>query len=232
MSSPLLEAKGVHKSYVMGRSPVHVLCGADLRVEAGEFVAVMGASGSGKSTLLHILGAVDTLDRGSVTFEGNELAAQSNGWRETYRNHDVGFVFQFYHLLPELNLLENIFLPCMVGTSTLGWFRGGSAARDKARKIMDTVGLSERARHRPKELSGGERQRAAIARALVNQPKLLLADEPTGNLDATTGKGIMAVLEQLHAAGQTIVMVTHDADVAARAGRSVHLVDGKVEACR
>ena len=232
MSKPLLEARGVHKSYMMGRSPLHVLRGADLEVKAGEFVAIMGASGSGKSTLLHVLGTVDTLDRGSVRFDGCDVSTQTSRWRETYRNRSVGFVFQFYHLLPELNVFENILLPCMVGSSILRWFSGGSAARREAREIMDQVGLSHRVRHRPNELSGGERQRAAIARALVNRPKLLLADEPTGNLDAATGREILAVLEQLNQGGQTIVMVTHDPDVAARAGRRVHLVNGKVRTHR
>lgn len=229
---PILEASGVHKSYMMGRSPLHVLHGAELCVEAGEFVAIMGASGSGKSTLLHILGAVDTLDRGLVKFEGKNVTTETSRWRETYRNRSVGFVFQFYHLLPELNVFENILLPCMVGASVLQWLSGGSTARAKAREIMDKVGLSDRARHRPKELSGGERQRAAIARALVNRPKLLLADEPTGNLDAATGKGILAVLKQLHAEGQTIIMVTHDPDIAARAGRVIYLLNGKVRTHR
>ncbi|MFH0980158.1 MAG: ABC transporter ATP-binding protein [Planctomycetota bacterium] len=232
MSRALLEAKGVHKSYMMGRAPVRVLRGTDLCVEAGEFVAIMGASGSGKSTLLHILGAVDAPDRGVVHFEGLDVAAQSARWRHTYRNRRVGFVFQFYHLLPELNVLENILLPCLVGTSTLRWLSNGSTARRTAREIMDKVGLAERARHRPNELSGGERQRAAIARALVNHPTLLLADEPTGNLDAATGAGILAVLKQLNQEGQTVAMVTHDPDVAARASRIVYLVNGQVRTQR
>ncbi|MCK4660255.1 MAG: ABC transporter ATP-binding protein [Phycisphaerae bacterium] len=228
MSRPLLESKGIHKSYMMGRFPLHVLCGVDMNVEAGEFVAIMGASGSGKSTLLHILGAVDAPDKGSVSFDGTEVGAQSSRWRETYRNRSVGFVFQFYHLLPELNVFENILLPRMVGISTFGWFAKGAAARADTSAIMEKVGLADRAKHRPNELSGGERQRAAIARALVNHPKLLLADEPTGNLDATTGKEILEVLEQLNREGQTIVMVTHDANIAARASRRVNLVNGKV----
>ncbi len=232
MSRPLLEAKGVYKSYMMGRSPLYVLRGADLHVQGGEFVAVMGASGSGKSTLLHILGAVDTLDQGSVKYKGHDVAAQTSPWQDAYRNHSVGFVFQFYHLLPELNVFENIVLPRMVGSSVFKWLSNGSNARAAAREIMDKVGLSDRAKHRPRELSGGERQRAAIARALVNRPTLLLADEPTGNLDAATGRGILAVLEQLNAEGQTIIMVTHDPDIAVRAGRIVYLVNGKMQTRR
>ncbi|MCP4589172.1 MAG: ABC transporter ATP-binding protein [bacterium] len=232
MSKPLLEARDVHKTYVLGKSPLHVLSGASLSIAKGEFVAIMGASGSGKSTLLHILGALDTLDRGSVTYGGLDVGAQSGRWREDYRNHSVGFVFQFYHLLPELSVFENILLPRMVGYSTLKWLVAGAGARREAREIMAKVGLDHRAKHRPNELSGGERQRAAIARALVNRPTVLLADEPTGNLDAATGRGILAVLRQLHQEGQTIAMVTHDSDVAARATRTVRLVDGRVEARR
>jgi ABC-type lipoprotein export system ATPase subunit len=217
---------------MMGRAPVHVLRGADLRVKAGEFVAVMGASGSGKSTLLHILGAVDTPDSGSVQFEGRELGAQSSGWRDNYRNRDVGFVFQFYHLLPELNVLENIVLTRMVASSAWAWWSRAAEAREEAQTLLGRLGLTHRANHRPNELSGGERQRVAIARALVCRPKLLLADEPTGNLDAATGRGILAVLERLHGEGQTIVMVTHDAEIAARAGRRVLLVNGTVQTSR
>jgi ABC-type lipoprotein export system ATPase subunit len=201
----------------------------DLRAESGEFVAVMGASGSGKSTLLHLLGAVDTPDSGTVKFEGRDVGAQSGGWRDRYRNREVGFVFQFYHLLPELNVLENIVLPRMVGQSAWGWSSVAKAARWEAEELMERLGLGHRAKHRPNQLSGGERQRAAIARALVCRPKLLLADEPTGNLDAATGKEILGVLGRLHGEGQTIVMVTHDAEIASRAERRVLLSNGKIQ---
>jgi ABC-type lipoprotein export system ATPase subunit len=228
MSNPLLQAKGLHKEYLMGRFPVHVLRGASLDVQPGEFVAVMGASGSGKSTLLHIVGALDLPDKGSVTYKGRNLFGLSRRERERIRNSDIGFVFQFYHLLPELNLFENILLPRMVGTSIPGWAGHRTEARETTRQIIEEMGLSHRVRHRPNELSGGERQRAAIARALVNQPPLLLADEPTGNLDATTGGEILDLLGRLNQEGQTIVMVTHDANVAARAHRAVELADGRI----
>ena len=229
MSKPLLQADGVFKTYVMGGSPLRVLRGVSLSVSEGEFLAVMGASGSGKSTLLHILGGLDLPDRGGVVFDGRSVFDLPRRERERLRNEEVGFVFQFYHLLPELNLFENILLPHMVGRSTLGWWSGGGReARLIAGEVMDSVGLSDRAKHRPNELSGGERQRAAIARAIVNRPRLLLADEPTGNLDANTGKGILKVLTKLNEQGQTIVMVTHDPNVARLAHRIVELTDGKV----
>ena len=230
MSNVLLEAEGVHKTYLMGRSPLRVLRGVSLKVTEGEFVAVMGASGSGKSTLLHILGALDLPDGGSVVFDGRSIFDLPRADRELLRNTEVGFIFQFYHLLPELNLFENILLPQMVGHSVLGWWLGaGGEARQAAREVMEAVGLSERATHRPNELSGGERQRAAIARAIVTRPRLLLADEPTGNLDAATGRGILDVLVKLNQQGQTIVMVTHDPHVAGLAHRVVDLVDGRLK---
>jgi len=230
MSSLLLEAEGLHKAYMMGRFPVRVLRGASTQVRQGEFVAVMGASGSGKSTLLHILGALDVPDRGRVVFKGADLFSLGRRRRERLRNREIGFVFQFYHLLPELNVFENILLPRMVGTKILDWPVARGQAREQTREIIEQVGLSHRVRHRPSELSGGERQRAAIARALANRPTLLLADEPTGNLDATTGGEILDLLYKFNEAGQTVVMVTHDARVAARAHRVVELTDGRVQA--
>jgi lipoprotein-releasing system ATP-binding protein len=178
--------------------------------------------------LLHILGALDVPDDGTVRFNGQEIFTQGVRAQERMRNQSVGFVFQFYHLLPELNVLENILLPAMVRYSVLEWMREGKRAREYARTVLEQVGLERRGRHRPNELSGGERQRAAIARALVNQPELLLADEPTGNLDATTGQGILAVLQTLNTQGQTIVMVTHDPSVADMAHRRVHLMEGRI----
>ncbi|MCP4251690.1 MAG: ABC transporter ATP-binding protein [bacterium] len=228
MSKPLLTADGVHKSYQMGRSTLRVLRGAHVEVHAGEFLAIMGSSGSGKSTLLHILGALDLPDSGRVNFDGRSIFGLPRRARERLRNSEVGFIFQFYHLLPELNVLENILLPHMVGHSLLNWWRSGRTARRQGAEVMESVGLTARAKHRPNELSGGERQRAAIARAIVNRPRLLLADEPTGNLDRKTGQGILEVLTNLNKQGQTIVMVTHDAQVAALADRVVELVDGRV----
>jgi lipoprotein-releasing system ATP-binding protein len=230
MSEPILKAAGLHKSYQMGPEALRVLRGASATVQRGEWLAIMGASGSGKSTLLHILGALDLPDEGTVQFNGQDVFTQGVRAQERMRNRSVGFVFQFYHLLPELNVLENILLPAMVRYSVLGWMREGRRARSHARTVLQQVGLEERGHHRPNELSGGERQRAAIARALVNQPELLLADEPTGNLDAKTGQGILAVLQDLNAQGQTIVMVTHDPRVAEMAHRQVQLVEGRITA--
>ncbi len=228
MSDLLLVAAGLHKSYQMGPTRLEVLKGVSMNLASGEFVAIMGSSGCGKSTLLHLLGALDVPDRGTVHFEKQSVFAGSASQRDRLRNRTFGFVFQFYHLLPELTVLENAVLPCMVGTSVAGWISSRHEHRKRARELLDRLGLGQRLRHRPNELSGGERQRVAIARALANQPRVLLADEPTGNLDAATGREIMAVLNDLNRAGQTIVMVTHDAAVAASAHRTVTLVDGRI----
>ena len=223
----ILGAEEIYKSYRMGATKVEVLKGANLAVKEGEFVAIIGASGSGKSTLLHILGALDSLDTGTVRFDGRDLSLFNVRELNRFRNKTVGFVFQFYHLLDELNVLENILLPAMAGRGVLGWLRIRRRSNNYARNLLDRLGLGERANHKPYQLSGGERQRVAIGRALMNEPKLLLADEPTGNLDSATGNAILEVLETLNAAGQTIVMVTHDERIAARAGRIITLADGK-----
>jgi len=228
----MLHARNIHKSYQMGRHQLVVLRGVSMSVAKGEFLAVTGASGSGKSTLLHILGALDLPDDGQVIMDGLDVFSQSADRREHIRCHRVGFVFQFYHLLPELTLLENVLMPRMVASSILGWTQSRRQARLDAQSIIERVGLGPRAHHRPNELSGGERQRTAIARALVNQPDLLLADEPTGNLDAKTGEGLLNLLRELHAAGQTIVMVTHDPRTAAFAQRTLNLEDGRVQAAK
>ncbi len=223
----ILGAEEIYKSYRMGATKVEVLKGANLAVKEGEFVAIIGASGSGKSTLLHILGALDSLDTGTVRFDGRDLSLFSVRELNRFRNKTVGFVFQFYHLLDELNVLENILLPAMAGRGVLGWLTIRRRSKNYARDLLDRLGLGERANHKPYQLSGGERQRVAIGRALMNEPKLLLADEPTGNLDSATGNAILEVFETLNAAGQTIVMVTHDERIAARAGRIITLADGK-----
>jgi len=224
----ILKAERLDKSYRMGATRVEVLKGLDLTVKRGEFVAIIGASGSGKSTLLHILGALDKPDKGAVSFEGRQLGRQSGRELNRFRNKMVGFVFQFYHLLDELSVLENVFLPAMASRSILGWFGCRRRAKRRAMELLVQLGLGERVKHKPYQLSGGERQRVAIARALMNEPKLLLADEPTGNLDSATGNGILDVLEKLNKAGQTIIMVTHDNRIARRAGRIITLADGKV----
>jgi len=225
----ILKAEGLHKSYRMGATEVRVLKGVNLNIKKGEFVAIIGASGSGKSTLLHILGALDKPTSGVVTFEKRALSRFRAGELNKFRNRMVGFVFQFYHLLDELTVLENVFLPAMTGKSIAGWFACRRQAKNRAKEVLIQMGLAERIKHKPYQLSGGERQRVAIGRALMNEPKLLLADEPTGNLDSATGNGILEVLEALNRAGQTIVMVTHDERIAQRAGRTVILVDGKIE---
>ena len=224
----MLEASGIYKSYKMGQTRIEVLKGLDLSVRPGEFVAIVGTSGSGKSTLLHILGALDEPDTGSVEFEGKRLDKFTAGELNRFRNKMVGFVFQFYHLLDELSVLENVTLPAMAQSGTIGWLRRRIGAKKHARGLLERLGLAERITHKPYQLSGGERQRVAIARALMNEPKVLLADEPTGNLDSETGNGILRVLEELNSNGQTIVMVTHDDRIAQRAHNVIRLADGKI----
>ena len=229
-SPVILKAENVHKSYRMGATRVVVLKGVDLAVREGEFVAIVGASGSGKSTLLHILGGLDRPDKGLVQFQGRDVNRMGARELNRYRNETVGFVFQFYHLLDELSVLENVVLPAMISRSVVGWLMTRHRARARGEELLGQLGLEERARHKPYQLSGGERQRAAIGRALMNQPKLLLADEPTGNLDSATGSGILNVFDRLNHAGQTIVLVTHDERVAHRAQRIITLMDGRVKA--
>jgi len=227
----ILAAEHVKKTYHLGRVRVPVLHDASISVAAGEWVANVGSSGSGKSTLLHLLGGLDRADAdsGPILFGGEDLRRFDAGRENRYRNRDVGFVFQFYHLLPELTVLENAMLPALVGLSRLRWMSERSALRKRTADLLATCGLSHRLGHRPAELSGGERQRVAIARALINEPKILLADEPTGNLDVHTGGGILDLLGQRHAEGLTVVMVTHDVSVAARAQRQVCIADGRVD---
>lgn len=225
----ILKASGICKSYQMGKSTLEVLRGVDMAVQDGEFLVIIGASGSGKSTLLHIFGALDRPSSGMVEFAGVHVNKLRGRKLDRFRNKTVGFVFQFYHLLNELTVLENVLVPAMASVGTLGWLAVRKRTTQRAEQLLDQFGLKERLQHKPYELSGGERQRVALARALINQPKLLLADEPTGNLDSQTGSGILEALSALHRAGQTIVMVTHDERIAARAGRVVRLTDGKVE---
>ena len=189
---------------------------------------IMGKSGSGKSTLLHILGVLDRPDSGVIKFDGQNVSKLGGSQLNKFRNKKVGFVFQFYHLLDELSVLENVYLPVMAGASVIGWLGKSGCARKRATELLEQLGLGKRAEHKPYQLSGGERQRAAIARALMNEPELLLADEPTGNLDSVTGNGILEVFDRLNKGGQTIVMVTHDERIAKRAGRIITLADGKI----
>lgn len=229
---PLLRVAGLHKTYKLGRVDVPVLRGVDLTLAPGEWVAILGASGSGKSTLLHLAGGLDRPDRrppATIAFRGRDLTTLSPGELNRYRSHDVGFVFQFYHLLPELTVTDNVLLGAMIAHGRVGYARRRAELRRSAGELLGAFGLGERLAHRPAELSGGERQRVAIARALINGPALLLADEPTGNLDRKTGASILEVLAGLRAdRGQTMLMVTHDPEIAARADRIVELVDGRV----
>jgi lipoprotein-releasing system ATP-binding protein len=223
MSEVLVAAQSVSKTYEMGHRSLTVLRDLSFSVSRGEFVALRGASGAGKSTLLHLLGGLDSPDQGEIWFASQNLATYSPSDLARLRNSRIGFVFQAYHLLPELDALENVCLPARVARVAAG----DAAAR--GRELLGRVGLKDRMDHRPTELSGGERQRVAIARALINQPDLILADEPTGNLDSHTGGEIIDLLTSLVAEKQTtLVIATHDAEVAARAPRTVHLVDGRI----
>ncbi|MCE5278093.1 MAG: ABC transporter ATP-binding protein [Planctomycetaceae bacterium] len=229
MSDLAIKAQGLTKSYRMGRSTLRVLRGVDVQVCKGEFAVVVGASGSGKSTLLHLIGLLDKPEGGSIWLDGIDAAKLPAAGRNLVRCRDVGFVFQFYHLVPELNIVENVLLPVKVDSPILSWPRRRRAARTRAAELLESLGLAQRLRHRPRELSGGERQRVAIARALINNPKVLLADEPTGNLDSVTGKQIISVLKDFNRQhGQTILMVTHDNNLAQQADSIFRLTDGRL----
>ena len=222
---PALRPRGLTKSYVMVKRTLEVLRGVDLSVERGDFLALRGASGAGKSTLLHLIGGLDTPNAGEIFFGGQNLAKFSESELTNFRCRRVGFVFQAYHLLPELTALENVCLPARIARTS------AAVAEKRGRELLDRVGLGERVEHKPLELSGGEQQRVAIARALINEPELLLADEPTGNLDSHTGGEIIELLKSLRGEKQsTLVIATHDEHVAASAPRVIHLVDGQVQA--
>jgi lipoprotein-releasing system ATP-binding protein len=225
-----LQTINLHKSYRKGVVEVPVLRGVSLKVRQGELLAIVGQSGSGKSTLLHLLGTLDAPDQGEIHYAGGRIDNLPARDRDRLRNCRFGMIFQFYHLLPELTTLENVLSPLMIAHGVLSYFRRRSEHRVRAEKLLDMVGLSHRLKHRPRELSGGEMQRAAIARALVAQPDLLLADEPTGNLDQATGQEIIRLLRTLNREQNlTIVMVTHDRAIADHADRIVRLANGKIE---
>jgi lipoprotein-releasing system ATP-binding protein len=227
-AAPILEAIGLHKVYTRN-GPVPVLRGVDLAIYAGEFVTVIGSSGCGKSTLLHLLGMLDTPSEGEVRHHGQRLDNRPTAERDRYRNESTGFIFQSYHLLPELTALENVMLPQMIRRGLLSWFGGRRAIETRATDLLKRVGLGHRLHHRPKELSGGEMQRAAIARSLLAGPEILLADEPTGNLDPETGESILQLLIDLRQEiGLTVVMVTHNHDVARRSDRTLKLDRGQL----
>jgi len=228
-NTALLCAKGLEKSYRKAKLVVPVLKGVDFQIREGGFVAVVGQSGCGKSTLLHLLGTLDAPDAGEIHFSGRRIDNLAPRARDVLRNEQFGMIFQFYHLLPELSTLENVLAPIMIRFGVLSYWRHKTAHIERAKKLLDLVGLGHRLTHTPRELSGGEMQRAAIARALIAQPKLLLADEPTGNLDQKTGGEILALLKKLNRdQGLTIVMVTHDQAIARQADHTVRLVEGKV----
>jgi putative ABC transport system ATP-binding protein len=220
----MIELSGIRKTYRRGGDEIRALDGIDLAIGRGEFVAIMGPSGSGKSTLLNVLGALDRPDQGSYRLDEQDVSKLDDDAASDLRNRRIGFVFQSFHLLPRLSVLENVLLPQRYAAAV----DGQAAAR--AQQLLERMGLAQRVHHRPGELSGGQLQRAAIARALLNQPALLLADEPTGNLDSKSARDVLALFGELNAAGQTLVMVTHDPDIAAIAQRTIHLRDGKVEA--
>src|SRR6202163_4515027 len=219
----LIETRDLWKTYVMGEEEIHALNGVSVSIERGEYVAIMGPSGSGKSTLMNLIGCLDTPSKGSYLLNGKQVSRMNDDELARIRNEEIGFVFQTFNLLPRATALHNVELPLV--------YAGVPAAeRDKrARGALERVELTSRMTHRPNELSGGQRQRVAIARALVNNPSILLADEPTGNLDSKTGAEIMGLFERLHTTGNTIVLVTHEADVAAYANRTIHIRDGQVE---
>ncbi|HEY3393991.1 MAG TPA: ABC transporter ATP-binding protein [Lacipirellulaceae bacterium] len=227
----ILAAHYIRKSYRKAAMEIPVLQGVEMAIREGEFVSVIGPSGCGKSTLLHVLATLDAPDSGEIRFEGNRIDNLPAAGRDILRNRYFGMVFQFYHLLPELTTLENVLAPAMIGQSVLGYWRRRRQFRERAREMLELVNLAHRLKHKPSELSGGEMQRTAIARALVARPRVLFADEPTGNLDKSSGEEIMVILRRLNREQKlTIVMVTHDPRVAQQADRTVTLVDGRVVA--
>jgi len=218
----LIDIRDITKVYEMGEEKVHALSGVTLAVERGEYLAIMGPSGSGKSTLMNLIGCLDTPTSGSYVLNGREVGKMSDDELAAIRNQEIGFVFQTFNLLPRTNALHQVELPLVYS----GLAR--KERRERAVRALEAVGLTDRMNHHPSELSGGQRQRVAIARALINDPSILLADEPTGNLDSQTGAEIMALVDELNARGNTIVLVTHEEDIAAHARRIVRLLDGKV----
>jgi putative ABC transport system ATP-binding protein len=222
-ATDMIELSEIRRTYYVGGQSIHALDGVSLRVAEGDFVAIMGRSGSGKSTLLNMLGCMDRPDSGSYRFDGQEVSELDDDQLSSFRNRSIGFIFQSFHLLPRLSTLDNVLLPRRYHHEG---FR--EEDRERAIELLGRVDLASRVEHRPNELSGGQRQRVAIARALINNPRLLLADEPTGNLDSRTSESIMALLTELNQEGQTVVMVTHEPDIAAAAHRIIHMMDGRV----
>ncbi len=229
-TGPIVAVNDVKKSYRKAEVTIPVLRGATFSAEAGQFTAIVGQSGSGKSTLLHLLGTLDAPDSGEIHYDGQRIDSLPSSRREELRNNDFGMVFQFYHLLPELSTIENVLLPIMIRSGWGKYWGQRQRSRRRAEELLGMVGLSHRIQHKPRELSGGEMQRVAIARALIAEPRLLLADEPTGNLDQKTGDQIMDIFRSLNESTQlTIVMVTHDMTAAESADQTLRLVEGRID---
>ena len=218
----MIRMKGIRKEYRMGENVVAALDGVDIHIEPHEFVSIIGPSGSGKSTLMNIIGCLDVADEGEYWLDGQEISDYTEDELAVIRNRKIGFVFQQFNLLPKLTAQENVELPLI--------YQGMSAGKRRARseEVLERVGLLDRMDHKPTELSGGQQQRVAIARALAGNPSLILADEPTGNLDSRTGAEVMALFHELHEAGNTIVLITHDSGIAAQTPRAIHIHDGRV----
>lgn len=223
MSDNVIEIRNIIRDFKLGQEIVHVLKGIDLDIKRGEYVAIMGPSGSGKSTLMNLLGCLDTPTAGSYKLNGNDVSQMTDDELADIRNTEIGFVFQTFNLLPRTTALDNVALPMV--------YAGASkkVREDRATEVLTDVGLADRMDHKPNQLSGGQRQRVAVGRALVNKPSIILADEPTGNLDSKTGTEIMALFDQIHASGNTVIMVTHEEDIAAHAKRVIRLRDGIIE---
>lgn len=223
MSDNVIEIRGIIRDFKLGQEIVHVLKGIDLDIKRGEYVAIMGPSGSGKSTLMNLLGCLDTPTDGSYNLNGKDVSKMSDDELADIRNTEIGFVFQTFNLLPRTTALDNVALPMV--------YAGASKKQrvERATEVLTDVGLADRMDHKPNQLSGGQRQRVAVGRALVNKPSIILADEPTGNLDSKTGTEIMALFDQIHASGNTVIMVTHEEDIAAHAKRVIRLRDGVIE---
>ncbi len=221
--SNVIEIRNIIRDFPLGQETVHVLKGIDLDIERGDYIAIMGPSGSGKSTLMNLLGCLDTPTSGSYILNGKDVSKMSDDDLAEIRNHEIGFVFQTFNLLPRTTALENVALPMVYA---------GISKKDRtkrAEEVLTDVGLADRMDHKPNQLSGGQRQRVAVGRALVNKPSIILADEPTGNLDSKTSKEIMDLLDEIHQNGNTVIVVTHEEDIAARAHRVIRLIDGMVD---